>query len=797
VCVPVCLPDLNPLKEVRLIPTLSATEKLTFNVHGIVDNKWEQKIGTMGFNRITFMVGPWPVVIVPQMEVYLGIEAKAGGQVIASITLRQSATAGLHYTRNRGLVPVYGFQINPPDFAHSGLTMYAQLVPYTRVFPSLRIYDVAGLALDVKGYLRLKGDLALSVPYKDKPPCIDSIFAAAYWGVDAYLTLDFGPLRKILGNVPGSTPRIPIYKKVSLIRKWDTCVNQVPFMELQGSDIQKIVYLNAGDVLTTTYTVKNDGDSTMNWTATASADGITSVTPASGSLEKGQSTTVTVSVNTGNISSVSVYKNTVAFKNLYADKNTSAANNGSADRNISVNVVPKLAVPVMNTPVIATGSNGSPIPSIANLSWSYPDSATIGYVTGYYVYKDGSLIATLTKPDSVYQVANLSQGVAYSFQVKAYGNNTVGNLSTAVSVTPPCLYSISSASQSFVPSGGSGAVNVTASGACSWTAASNVSWISITSGSGTGNGTMTYSVAANAGITSRTGSMTIAGKTFTVTQSGVSCTYSITPTSNAIIASGGNGSVSVTALSGCVWTATSNASWITITSGSSGNGNGTVAYSVAQNTSTSSRTGTLAIAGQTFTITQAGCTYSISSASQSFTASGGSGTVNVTSGCAWTATSNEGWITVNSGSSGNGNGTVTYSVTTNKDTLNSGTSPRTGTITIAGQTFTVTQSGISCTYSLNPTMLSSNPTEWRIETYDYGSVYVSGSIINVTAPTDCKWTAKSNVSWIILTSGSSGNGNGMVVFDVQPVGGLQSRTGTMTIAGKTYTIMQIDLATGR
>ena len=50
--------------------------------------------------------------------------------------------------------------------------------------------------------------------------------------------------------------------------------------------------------------------------------------------------------------------------------------------------------------------------------------------------------------------------------------------------------------------------------------------------------------------------------------------------------------------------------WITVTSGSSGTGNGTVSYTVAANTSTTSRTGTLTIAGLTATVTQAGaCTY--------------------------------------------------------------------------------------------------------------------------------------------------------------------------------------------
>ena len=52
----------------------------------------------------------------------------------------------------------------------------------------------------------------------------------------------------------------------------------------------------------------------------------------------------------------------------------------------------------------------------------------------------------------------------------------------------------------------------------------------------------------------------------------------------------------------CNWTAVSNASWITITSPASGNGNGTVTYSVAR--TTTRRSGTMTIAGRTFTVTQ-------------------------------------------------------------------------------------------------------------------------------------------------------------------------------------------------
>ena len=64
--------------------------------------------------------------------------------------------------------------------------------------------------------------------------------------------------------------------------------------------------------------------------------------------------------------------------------------------------------------------------------------------------------------------------------------------------------------------------------------------------------------------------------------------------------------MSVTAGSGCAWTATSQASWIVITSGATGSDNGTVTYSVAINLSLSGRSGTMVVAGQSVTISQAG-----------------------------------------------------------------------------------------------------------------------------------------------------------------------------------------------
>ena len=64
-------------------------------------------------------------------------------------------------------------------------------------------------------------------------------------------------------------------------------------------------------------------------------------------------------------------------------------------------------------------------------------------------------------------------------------------------------------------------------------------------------------------------------------------------------------SVTITAPGTCAWTASADETWITVTNGASGSGNGTVTYSLAANTAPSVRTGTITIQRQPFTITQA------------------------------------------------------------------------------------------------------------------------------------------------------------------------------------------------
>jgi hypothetical protein len=368
--------------------------------------------------------------------------------------------------------------------------------------------------------------------------------------------------------------------------------------------------------------------------------------------------------------------------------------------------------------------------------------------------------------------AAANTGVARVGSVTIAGQTFQVTQASGIVPVVPCVFTLDSMAQSFGAGGGTANVTITTDPSCSWTAASTVTWLTVTgSPAGAGPGLLAIAVAANTGPT-RTGTATIAGQTFTVTETG-SCATSVAPGTQAIGAAGGPGVVNVTTAAGCGWSATTTDPWLTITAGASGNGNGTVNFTATAN-SGPSRSGSISIAGQTLTVNEAGnCTASINPTSENVPVGGGAGTavtVTIASGCAWTATTSDTWITISSGASGNGNGSVNFNAAANTGP------PRNGTITIAGQPLTVSQAS-GCSYAINPTSQS------------IGSGGGAGSQVNVTTTTGCTWTGVANDTFLSVTSGASGSGNGTVNFTIASTTG-PGRTGTLTIAGKTFTVTQ-------
>jgi hypothetical protein len=214
---------------------------------------------------------------------------------------------------------------------------------------------------------------------------------------------------------------------------------------------------------------------------------------------------------------------------------------------------------------------------------------------------------------TLYEATGVSSNGQYIVGTGSYTNGPqqAWIASIMIMTSGSCTYELSATNENVAAGGGTLSVNVTASNNCTWTAVSqNPSFITINSGSsGTNNGTVSFYVAANNTANVGTGSIIVTGcNTLTVTEAGTNCTYMLTSTSANFGAAGGSCSVSVTASNGCPWTASTTNSWITITSGSSGSGSGTVAYTVAPNTTANALTGTITVFDQTFTVNQLAAT---------------------------------------------------------------------------------------------------------------------------------------------------------------------------------------------
>ena len=255
------------------------------------------------------------------------------------------------------------------------------------------------------------------------------------------------------------------------------------------------------------------------------------------------------------------------------------------------------------------------------LAWDANSEPTLA---GYKVYWGTSSANYSWSADAgaqtTYTVVELSPGATYYFAATAYDSaRSESSFSSEKAYTVPatCTNTITPTSQVLGAGGGTGSINITTAGTCNWTTSNTSSWVSITSGaSGTGNGTVSFNVSENTGTASRTAGLTVAGNIFTVSQSGQpapTCTYALSASSRSFGAPAGSGSAAVTAPSGCAWSSSGAPEWISVTSGASGNGNGTFSYTVAANTLTGSRSATLTIAGKQYTVSQSGAqaTYTI------------------------------------------------------------------------------------------------------------------------------------------------------------------------------------------
>lgn len=272
-----------------------------------------------------------------------------------------------------------------------------------------------------------------------------------------------------------------------------------------------------------------------------------------------------------------------------------------------------IAEPVPEAPILLTPTSGSTLTdATVFFDWSEPEHAT-----QYYLYIRSSSRGTFSLLDTSETTREYGDGTYY-WSVRAGNSQNIwgewsDSLQFSVEVSAPGPIVTTNS----LPNG---TVGVTYDGGFSAEGGETPYTWSLDSGSlpnglvfgtetGVISGTPTTTGTSNFDLRVTDVNGLSDTKALSITVNGQdTCTYSVLPTSASFTSLGGTGTVSITARSGCDWTAeSSHPAWLSITSGAGGSGSGTVYYSLIPNVSqwiASPRTITITIANRSVSVTQ-------------------------------------------------------------------------------------------------------------------------------------------------------------------------------------------------
>ena len=334
----------------------------------------------------------------------------------------------------------------------------------------------------------------------------------------------------------------------------------------------------------------------------------------------------------------------------------------------------------------------------------------------------------------------------------------------------------------FEATGGTGMIEVMAPARMGWKAKSNCDWMGVTPTHGIGSGSVKLMVTAYDDVSTRQGTLTVAGETFTVFQYGRRLKLSPTKAEydyyTHVIP------ITVDALAITEWTVEPQNSWISVVDGGNGKGSDLVTIAIAENPSWKERTGTVRIGTQMFTVTQNGRTaleFGINPEATTASVEGANGLIAVTAtpDLPWSAKSKANWLTVYAATAnGAGNGNVAYSAAPNPTLYD-----RTGSIVVTPGDELVSLKTHTVTQPAAVSALSANGYEFVAAGE---SCEVSVSVSDIV-----EWQIDNPNSWLMVVGATNRVGPGMVTLQAVANNTVYPRSGTVTIARKTFRVSQL------
>ena len=310
-----------------------------------------------------------------------------------------------------------------------------------------------------------------------------------------------------------------------------------------------------------------------------------------------------------------------------------------------------------------------------------------------------------------------------------------------------------------------------------WSATVSADWLTISPSSGeAGKNSVKVEVEENRTGQPRSATITISDKestqkvSVTVRQEALKASLTVSPESLEFSANKGEEMLNVT--SNTDWVITKDAEWITLDS-DKGKGLATIAAGVTENTSLTSRTGSITVSTtdgsvkKTVSVRQSGADviFTIDKNEFNVAAVGESFSVKVTHNIGYKINSQPEWVKqTDKVPSGN---TDTYTFTAE---ANTSTEAREGVIVFCNDNnecvpVTVKQAGANATLSVSPAELTF-------------TAKAEAKSLDITSNT--AWTATSSASWVKINA-ASGNGNAQVTVTAEENTTITQRSATITI----------------
>ncbi len=424
---------------------ISGLEAFNFNVGVGTDEKldiiatgafsWDGEVSVLDnkplpLGSAKFFVGPVPVVINFELDIFLGAGVDVSASVTTGIELSQQLDAGLVYSKGRFRPEgrfEKSFKYNPPSILENHLDINGWIRPEAKGM----FYGLTGPAVSVKPSLNFNARV-LNTDEIGNYQCRGGIDYSTALRLEAELRWDFAGDDNKLGEFLNldkleDAARFDIFDPPL---EWPVAQGNIngyclipSRLSVNGDNFVKTWYYGSGEPVSFQYVLMNTGDYDIEWAAEFRQDGILSVSKTGGTLAGFQFETVDVTVDTSKLSLSPIpYFRLITFKNvtasflLFPDIIT-----GSKMKSLTVNVVPALLPPVLAAPVSLS-------PYSVNLSWTYPAGLSALYVNGYYIYQSkDDLVWELAEGGVVaeggqtkFTVTNLLPDTVYYFRITAY-----------------------------------------------------------------------------------------------------------------------------------------------------------------------------------------------------------------------------------------------------------------------------------------------------------------------------------------------------------------------------------------